>query len=117
MAALLTSARRNVPVIFQTSQILKIGKQPISTQIGGKYYADSPSYGPNLGVRFNFHLALPDREAPRTHREGQLRDVTISSIYQYSLGPPSSSGSCGREKNAKAKRRFPQSLTTIFING
>ena len=52
MAALLTSARRNVPVIFQTSQILKIGKQPISTQIGSKYYADSPSYGPNLGVHF-----------------------------------------------------------------
>src|SRR5207248_6655437 len=29
-----------VPVIFQISQILKIGKQPISLQIGGKYYAD-----------------------------------------------------------------------------
>jgi hypothetical protein len=36
-----------VPVIFQISQILKIGKQPISIQIGGKYYADSPRYGPN----------------------------------------------------------------------
>ena len=38
-----------VPVIFQISQILKIGKQPVSIQIGGKYYADSPRYGPNWG--------------------------------------------------------------------
>jgi len=30
---------------------------------------------------------------------------------------PSNSGSCGREKNAKAKRRFPRSLTAIFITG
>jgi hypothetical protein len=30
---------------------------------------------------------------------------------------PSSSRSCRREKNAKAKRRFPQSLTAIFITG
>jgi len=48
-----------VPVIFQISQILKIGKQPISIQIGGKYYADSPRYGPNWGVRFNFTLLYP----------------------------------------------------------
>src|SRR5947207_14159771 len=40
-----------VPVIFQISQILKIGKQPISIQIGGQYYADSPRYGPDWRVR------------------------------------------------------------------
>src|SRR5207253_8311989 len=39
-------ARWTIPLIFQISQILKIGKQPISLQIGGKYYADSPRYGP-----------------------------------------------------------------------
>jgi hypothetical protein len=48
-----------VPVIFQISQILKIGKQPISLQIGGKWYADTPRYGPNWGVRFNFTLLFP----------------------------------------------------------
>jgi hypothetical protein len=55
-----------VPVIFQISQILKIGKQPISIQIGGKYYADSPRYGPNWGVRFNLTLLYPTarRSAP-----------------------------------------------------
>ena len=30
---------------------------------------------------------------------------------------PGSSRSCRREKKAKAKRRFPQSLTAIFITG
>ena len=54
-----------VPVNFQISQILKIGKQPISIEIGGKYYADTPRYGPNWGVRFNFIASFPNRQAPR----------------------------------------------------
>jgi hypothetical protein len=53
-----------VPVIFQISQILKIGKQPVSIQIGGKYYADTPRYGPNWGVRFNFTLLYPTGRNP-----------------------------------------------------
>jgi len=53
-----------VPIIFQISQILKIGKQPVSIQIGGKYYADTPRYGPNLGVRFNFTLLYPTGRHP-----------------------------------------------------
>jgi len=60
-----------VPVIFQISQILKIGKQPISIQIGGKYYADSPRYGPDWGVRFNFTLLYPTaRPAAPVERTG-----------------------------------------------
>ena len=53
-----------VPVIFQISQILKIGKQPISVQIGGKYYADTPRYGPTWGARFNFILLFPTGKHP-----------------------------------------------------
>ena len=54
------------PVIFQISQILKIGRQPISIQIGGKYYGDTPAQGPNWGVRFNFTLLYPiHRPAPQ----------------------------------------------------
>jgi hypothetical protein len=53
-----------VPVIFQISQILKIGKQPVSIQIGGKYYADSPRYGPSWGVRFNLRLLYPTARPP-----------------------------------------------------
>ena len=57
-----------VPVIFQISQILKIGKQPISIQIGGKYYADSPRYGPTWGARLNFTLLYPTASIPRPPR-------------------------------------------------
>jgi hypothetical protein len=53
-----------VPLIFQISQILKIAKQPLSLQIGGKYYADSPRYGPNWGVRFALTLLYPTGGRP-----------------------------------------------------
>src|SRR5438067_4842691 len=53
-----------VPLIFQISQILKIGKQPISLQIGGKYYADTPRYGANWGVRFALTLLYPTGKRP-----------------------------------------------------
>jgi hypothetical protein len=53
-----------VPVLFQISQVLKIGKQPVSIQTGGKYYADTPRYGPNWGVRFNFTLLYPTGRHP-----------------------------------------------------
>src|SRR5436309_2155321 len=57
-------AKWTIPIIFQVSQVLKIGKQPISIQIGGKYYADTPRYGPNWGVRFNFTLLYPTGRHP-----------------------------------------------------
>ena len=52
-------AKWTIPLILQVSQILKIGKQPISLQIGGKYYADTPRYGPDWGVRFALTLLYP----------------------------------------------------------
>jgi hypothetical protein len=61
-----------VPVIFQISQILKIGKQPVSIQIGGKYYADTPRYGPNWGVRFNFTLLFPIARHPESTERSAL---------------------------------------------
>jgi len=67
-----------VPIIFQISQILKIGKQPISLQIGGKYYADTPRYGPNWGVRFALTLLYPTaRPSAPVERTG-FRKVTIN---------------------------------------
>ncbi len=48
-----------IPLIVQISQILKLGKQPVSIQIGGKYYADTPRYGPTWGARLNFTLLYP----------------------------------------------------------
>jgi hypothetical protein len=52
-------AKWTIPLLFQISQILKIGKQPISLQIGGKWYVDSPRYGPDWGVRFALTLLYP----------------------------------------------------------
>ena len=48
-----------VPLNAMVSQILKIGKQPISIQLGGRYYAEGPSGAPDWGVRLNFTLLYP----------------------------------------------------------
>ena len=48
-----------VPFNLTVSQILKIGKQPISIQFGGRYYAEAPSGGPDWGLRLNFTLLFP----------------------------------------------------------
>ncbi len=41
-----------VPLNANISQLLKIGKQPISVGIGARYYADKPAGGPDWGLRF-----------------------------------------------------------------
>jgi hypothetical protein len=57
-------AKWTVPLNLQISQILKIGKQPISIGIGGRYYADSPRYGPDWGLRFIVTLLYPTGKRP-----------------------------------------------------
>ena len=59
-------AKWTIPVVFSISQVLKIGKQPISIAIGGKYYADSPRYGPDWGVRLNLTLLYPTARPPES---------------------------------------------------
>ena len=59
-----------IPLIFAISQILKIGKQPISIQIGGKYYADTPRYGPDWGVRLALTLLYPTARPKPGHVPG-----------------------------------------------
>ncbi|HET6409204.1 MAG TPA: hypothetical protein VFG14_15050 [Chthoniobacteraceae bacterium] len=48
-----------VPINAMVSQILKIGKQPVSVQLGGRYYAEGPSGAPDWGVRLTFTLLFP----------------------------------------------------------
>ncbi len=48
-----------VPLIASVSQLLKVGKQPISLALGVKYYADKPSGGPDWGLRFAVTLLFP----------------------------------------------------------
>jgi hypothetical protein len=54
-----------IPLNLSVSQILKIGKQPVSIQLGGRYYADGPSGAPDWGLRLAFTLLFPtgEREA------------------------------------------------------
>ena len=49
----------SVPVNFMISQMLKVGKQPISLQLGYRYYAEGPSGGPEWGLRFALTFLFP----------------------------------------------------------
>ena len=53
-----------VPINATVSQILKIGKQPVSIQLGFRYYAEAPKDGPDWGVRLNFTLLFPEHKHP-----------------------------------------------------
>jgi hypothetical protein len=48
-----------LPINLMLSQLLKLGGQPINFQIGARYYAHSPSYGPEWGLRFAVTLLFP----------------------------------------------------------
>ena len=48
-----------VPLNVSVSQLLKVGQQPIQIALGGKYYADGPSGGPEWGLRCTVTLLFP----------------------------------------------------------
>jgi len=48
-----------VPLNLFVSQLVKMGKLPVSLQLGGRYYADKPSGGPDWGLRFTMTFAFP----------------------------------------------------------
>lgn len=54
-----------VPVHLVTSQLFKIGKQPVQLTLGGRYYAERPAGGPDWGLRFMVTFLFPNREASR----------------------------------------------------
>jgi len=41
--------------------LLKIGQQPISIQLGYRYYVDGPNGGPDWGLRFAVTLLFPKK--------------------------------------------------------
>ncbi|MCB1695873.1 MAG: transporter [Halioglobus sp.] len=51
----------SVPINFMVSQVFKIGKQPMSLQLGARYWADTPEgAGPEgWGGRLTYTLVLP----------------------------------------------------------
>jgi hypothetical protein len=54
-----TAGKWTVPIIGGVSQILKVGGQPISVAVFGKYYVVRPSGAPAWGVRFVLTLLFP----------------------------------------------------------
>lgn len=48
-----------VPINVVGSQLLKLGEQPVSIGLGGRYYAEAPSGGPEWGVRVVFTFLFP----------------------------------------------------------
>ncbi len=50
-----------VPINVSVSQLVKIGKQPVSFAIGGRYYVAKPDGGPNWGLRFVTTLLFPKK--------------------------------------------------------
>jgi hypothetical protein len=48
-----------VPINLMATQILKMGKMPVSLQLGGRYYAEGPDGGPEWGLRFTFTFLFP----------------------------------------------------------
>jgi hypothetical protein len=49
----------SVPLNFFVTQLLKVGKQPLSLQLGYRYYADGPQGGPDWGLRFAVTFLFP----------------------------------------------------------
>jgi hypothetical protein len=54
-----TTQRWTVPVIAAVSQVLKLGAQPISLGLSGKYAAAQPSGAPGWGIRLTLTLLFP----------------------------------------------------------
>jgi len=55
-----TARQWTIPFNLMVSQILKIGKQPVSIQLGGRYYAAGPFGGPTWGMRLTFTFLFPN---------------------------------------------------------
>lgn len=48
-----------VPINVSVAQLVRVGKQPMSFGLAGKYYVSSPSAGPHWGMRFTTTLLFP----------------------------------------------------------
>jgi len=48
-----------VPINVGVTQLIKIGKQPVSLQLGYRYYAQRPTHGPDWGLRFSMTFLFP----------------------------------------------------------
>lgn len=47
------------PLNASVIQMLKIGSQRLTVQLGYRYYAEAPDYGPDWGLRFAITFLFP----------------------------------------------------------
>lgn len=48
-----------VPINFGVTQVFQVGKQAMSYQVGGRYYAETPDGGPDWGLRTTLTFLFP----------------------------------------------------------
>jgi len=48
-----------VPINLTVSHLFRLGSQPISLTLGGRYYAERPAGGPDWGIRFVLTFLFP----------------------------------------------------------
>jgi hypothetical protein len=48
-----------VPLNLTVAQLVKLGKQPVQFQLGGRYYPEKPTGGADWGIRFGVTLLFP----------------------------------------------------------
>lgn len=54
-----TNDQWTVPMNLLVSQIIKIGDHPVQLFVGGRYYFDAPTGGPEWGLRFGLTFLFP----------------------------------------------------------
>lgn len=54
-----TEDQWTVPINLTVTQVMKLGNQPISLQVGPRYYVEGPDDGPEWGVRFALTFLFP----------------------------------------------------------
>lgn len=55
------SEQWTVPINLGVQQVFKLGEQPVSFQVGGKYYAEAPEGGPEWGIRTTLTFLFPKK--------------------------------------------------------
>ena len=48
-----------VPLNLVATQVMRVAGQPISLQLGGRYYADAPTGGPDWGLCASLTILFP----------------------------------------------------------
>ncbi len=59
-----TNNQWTVPIVLSVSQLVKIGRMPVSLALGAKIFAEGPSGGPDWGVRFTITPLFPTGRKP-----------------------------------------------------